>query len=160
VITLNSFKILLSIFAAAIIYLKVFSKLLLVIKTFRLKKNIQHFIVAAIVSLSIIACSKSETNNSGILPTPAPEDECASTPASFSADVNPIIQSNCAIGSGCHGDGSSNGPGALTTFEQIKAAASSIRSAVTSKRMPLGRTLTAAQIKSISCWVDNNATNN
>jgi hypothetical protein len=138
----------------------VFSKNIVVHKIIRMKINIRHLIVAAIASLSIIACSKSETNDTGILPPPATEDECASTPASFSADVNPLIQTNCAIGSGCHGTGSSNGPGALTTFEQIKGAASSIKSAVASKRMPLGRTLTAAQIKTISCWVDNNATNN
>jgi uncharacterized membrane protein len=53
-----------------------------------------------------------------------------------------------------------NGPGALTTFNQIKNAASAIRSAVVSKRMPLGGSLTDAQIQSIACWADNGALNN
>jgi hypothetical protein len=126
----------------------------------RMNKSIRHSLAAAIVSLCIISCSKSEKNDTGTLPAPPAVDECASTPATFSADVNPIIQTNCALGSGCHGTGSFNGPGALTSFEQIKGAASSIKSAVVNKRIPLGRTLTAGQIKTISCWVDNNAINN
>ena len=134
---------------------------MLLIKMSRMKKCIRHFLAATIVSITMMACSKDGTTHADVLQPPPPqEDECASTPKSFSADVNPIIQSKCAVGSGCHGTGSFNGPGALTTFEQIKSAASSIKSAVTSKRMPLNGSLTAAQIKTISCWVDNSASNN
>jgi hypothetical protein len=104
-----------------------------------------------------IACSKGSGENEG---SSTPSSSCASTPAKFSSDINPIIQSNCASSSGCHGIGSFNGPGALTTFNQIKNAASAIRSAVVSKRMPLGGSLTDAQIQSIACWADNGALNN
>ena len=133
---------------------------MLLIKMSRMKKCIRHFLAITIVSITMMACSKSGTNHTDVLPPPPQEDECASTPKSFSADVNPIIQTKCALGSGCHGNGSFNGPGALTTFEQIKSAASSIKSAVTSKRMPLNGSLTAAQFKTISCWVDNGTSNN
>jgi hypothetical protein len=78
---------------------------------------------------------------------------------SFSANVAPIIQTNCAV-SGCHATGSTNGPGALTSYTQIKNAAVQIKQAVVSRFMPQGSSLTNAQIKTISCWVDAGAPNN
>lgn len=96
----------------------------------------------------------------GPQPGPAP-DPCATISAKFSTDVSVIIQTSCAINGGaCHGAGSVNGPGPLTNFSQIKASASGIRSAVVSKRMPLGATLSQAQIDKIKCWVDNGALEN
>jgi len=124
-----------------------------------MKKNLQYiFVILAAIAITAMACSKGSGDNEG--GTPLPPSSCASTPAKFSSDINPIIQSNCASSSGCHGNGSSNGPGALTTFNQIKNAASAIRSAVVSKRMPLGGFLTDAQIQRIACWADNGALNN
>jgi len=78
---------------------------------------------------------------------------------SFAVNVNPIIQTNCAI-SGCHAAGSTNGPGALTTYSQIKNVAVQIKSAVVSRFMPMNGSLTASQIQTISCWVDAGAPNN
>ena len=84
---------------------------------------------------------------------------CATVPARFSADVNPIIQSRCAI-SGCHAAGSTNGRGPLTSYDLIKNAAVEIKAAVVSKFMPQGSSLTPIEIKTISCWVDAGAPNN
>jgi uncharacterized membrane protein len=114
-------------------------------------------LVAGIITIAM-SCSKGSGDREG--GASSPPSSCASMPARFSADVNPIIQSSCAASSGCHGSGSFNGPGALKTFDQIKSAASSIKSAVVSKQMPLGGSLTSAQIQTISCWVDNGALNN
>jgi hypothetical protein len=129
-----------------------------------MRAGFRYIMAMAIIMTTIIACSKStETDTSGNTippPTPLPTTSCASAPAKFSTDVSAIIQSSCATSSGCHGNGSSNGPGALTTFNQIKNAASFIKSEVVSKRMPLGGSLTNSQIQSISCWVDNGALNN
>ncbi len=85
---------------------------------------------------------------------------CEGINAKFSSDVMPLIQTKCATGVGCHGAGSTNGPGALTSFNQIKNAAGNIKNAVLSGRMPLGGTLTITQIKQISCWVNNGTLNN
>ena len=129
-----------------------------------MRAGFRYIMAMAIIMITIIACSKStETDTSGNAippPTPLPTTSCAAAPAKFSTDVSAIIQSSCATSSGCHGNGSSNGPGALTTFNQIKNAASFIKSEVVSKRMPLGGSLTNSQIQSISCWVDNGALNN
>jgi len=132
-------------------------------KSKKMNAGFRYMMVMAIIMITIIACSKStETDGGGnTIPPPSPTaTSCASTPAKFSTDISAIIQSSCAISSGCHGNGSTNGPGPLTTFNQIKNAAAFIKSEVVNKRMPLGGSLTNSQIQSISCWVDNGALNN
>ena len=84
---------------------------------------------------------------------------CDGVNASYAASVKGIIQSNCAV-SGCHADGSTNGPGALTTYDKIRNSAVDIKSAVVTGFMPQGSKLTSTQIKSITCWVDHGAANN
>ncbi|WP_205509512.1 hypothetical protein [Longitalea arenae] len=86
-------------------------------------------------------------------------NSCDGPTPSFAAVVNPIIETNCAIPD-CHAPGSSNGPGALTSYAQIKNVAGEIKSAVVSRFMPKDRTLTESQIKAIRCWVDAGAPNN
>ena len=116
------------------------------------------FVLIPIVIVFGIGCSKEsgEPKNDG----GAAGSSCDGINAKFNTDVLPLIQTKCATGGGCHGAGSTNGPGALTSFNQIENAAGSIKNAVVSGRMPLGGTLTNTQIKQISCWVNNGAPNN
>jgi hypothetical protein len=88
-----------------------------------------------------------------------PGATCDGAATSYTAHVQPIIQSVCAV-SGCHATGSTNGPGALTSYTQVKNAAVQIKQAVVSRFMPQNTTLSNAQIRSISCWVDAGAPNN
>ena len=120
------------------------------------KKSLLALILIGIVFA--MGCSKEsgKPNNSG---DPA-GSSCDGINAKFSSDVLPLIQTKCATGGACHGAGSTNGPGALTSFNQIENAAGSIKDAVLSGRMPLGGTLTNTQIKQISCWVNNGAPDN
>jgi hypothetical protein len=115
------------------------------------------FKVTMIIFLSVfigISCSKD--NNGGGTTTV----DCSTvTNKAFAADVSPIIQASCGI-AGCHDALSSNGPGALTNHTQISVSASSIRSAVSSGRMPKNSSLSSAQKNSIICWIDNGALNN
>lgn len=85
---------------------------------------------------------------------------CTGSTPSFSTDVMPIINTSCAQGAGCHGAGSSHGPGALTNYSQISNAGSQVLSSILNGRMPLGPSLSAAQIKTINCWVNGNMPNN
>jgi hypothetical protein len=106
-----------------------------------------------------VACTRESLNgDNGI--TNQPGNTCEGINAQFAADVFPIIQTKCATGSGCHGAGSNNGPGALTGFTQVKNAAARIKNAVTSGRMPLNGSLTQTQIRQISCWVDSGTPEN
>lgn len=85
--------------------------------------------------------------------------DCASVAKTFSADVNPIIQSFCNI-SGCHNSGSFNGPGPLTNYTQVFNARTSVRSAIFTGLMPQNTALTTSQKNSILCWIDSGAPNN
>ena len=115
-----------------------------------MKKTLIFFSLSLFV---IISCSKSDD-------TPPPANECSSSPKSFSADVNPIIQSSCAANAGCHGAGSVNGPGPLLTYTHIFNARSIVKAAVANGSMPKNGSLTNAQKTAIICWVDNGALNN
>jgi hypothetical protein len=114
-----------------------------------LKKTITYLVC---ITILVIACSKS--NDAG---TPV---DCSGATKMFSTDVNPIIQSYCASNSGCHASGSTNGPGALTTYLQIYNASSSIRAAVANGSMPQNSSLSVSQKSAIICWIDNGAINN
>lgn len=85
---------------------------------------------------------------------------CTGVPASFSANVNTIIQSSCASDASCHGSGSANGPGPLLTYTQISNARIAIKAAVVNGSMPKTGSLTTAQKNSIICWVDGGGLNN
>jgi len=107
----------------------------------------------------VLSCSKKGGGPGDSQQIPLP-NSCDGVSAQFASDISPIIQTRCATGAGCHGSGSSNGPGALTNFTQIKNAAITIRAAVVSGEMPLGSTLSGTQVAEISCWVDHGALNN
>lgn len=85
--------------------------------------------------------------------------DCSGTLPTYAANVAPLIQSRCAM-SGCHSTGVSNTGGALTNYSEIKAKAAVIKTTVVNGSMPKGSTFTAAEIKTITCWVDNGALNN
>jgi hypothetical protein len=77
----------------------------------------------------------------------------------FAADVNPTIQSSCAIG-GCHDAASTNGPGPLLTYSQVFNARTTIQSAVSAGRMPKTGSISTSQKNSILCWIESGAPNN
>jgi hypothetical protein len=79
---------------------------------------------------------------------------------SFEGAVKSIIETNCAV-AGCHvaGTGRAN----FSQFSQVKSNASAIKERTHSKIMPppgSGKSLTAAQIDAIACWVDDGALQN
>jgi hypothetical protein len=102
-----------------------------------------------------ISCSKSGTTGGG-----GTTLDCSTvTNKAFAANVNPIIQSSCAI-AGCHEAGSSNGVGQLTSYNDIFNHRTEIQSAVSAGRMPKNTTLPTSQKNSILCWIDSGAPNN
>jgi mono/diheme cytochrome c family protein len=92
-------------------------------------------------------------------------DGCTSTATaqivsgiSYEASIREIISTNCAI-SGCHVTGGA-APGDFADFSQVKARAALVKSRTANRSMPVGRTLTDAQIQQIACWVDDGALEN
>lgn len=117
---------------------------------------IQKTILAWMIgAASLASCSKSNTSTSGTSGT-----DCSTVTTTFAANVLPLIQTSCNANSSCHATGSSRGPGALTTYQQIYNNRSSIRSSVLSGSMPQGSSLSSAQKNIIICWIDNGAANN
>jgi hypothetical protein len=80
--------------------------------------------------------------------------------AKFAANVNPIIQSKCAISPDCHASGSTNTGGPLTNYTQISNMAPVIKGQVVSGLMPKTGSLTSTELQTIVCWVDAGAPNN
>lgn len=123
-----------------------------------MKKALTYTFVINLAFVILVACSKDGGSGGG--GGGGTTVNCATvTNKAFAADVNPIIQSVCAV-SGCHAAGSSNGPGGLTNYSQVFNARSAIRSAVSAGRMPQGSTLSASQKNSIICWIDSGAPDN
>ena len=116
-------------------------------------KNAGLICVSALI-VFIFSCKKKDASDT-ITYTP----DCSGATPAYAANVNPIISANCAT-SGCHAAGNTNGPGALTTYTQVKSAAASIRSSVVSGSMPKNSTLTTEQKNTIVCWIDAGAQNN
>ncbi|MGW8122919.1 hypothetical protein ACV07N_09685 [Roseivirga echinicomitans] len=88
------------------------------------------------------------------------ESTGGSTIPSFSSDVFPIMQSNCAT-SNCHVSGGS-APFVMSGYSDIKSRADLIKSRVSAKTMPPAgaNALSADQINTIVAWVDGGAPNN
>jgi len=103
--------------------------------------------------LVFFSCTKSGAGSGNSI-------DCSTVSASFSSDVQPVILSSCSYSSGCHGSGSSQGPGALLTYQQIYIYRVSIRSAVASGRMPENGSLSTAEKNKILCWIDNGTQDN
>ena len=85
--------------------------------------------------------------------------DCTTTPAKFSADVQPIILSKCAI-PGCH-DASASGGVIFQNYAQVSSKKDRINArAVIEKTMPASGALLPAEIAKIKCWIDGGALNN
>jgi len=112
-------------------------------------------LISFLLFISLVILASCTKNNSG----GTIAIDCNSALKSFSANVQPITSTRCAI-SGCHASGSTNGPGELITYQQLRDAKNEIRAAVYSGLMPQSGSLTQAQINTIVCWVDSGAPNN
>ena len=107
-------------------------------------------ITVLLLTVLLFACKK-ENNVANV--------DC-STSKSWAADVSPVIQSSCSYSSGCHGNGSTKGPGALTTYSQVYANRAAIRTSVMNGSMPENARLSSSALSAIVCWIDAGAANN
>ena len=110
-----------------------------------------------LITLVTIACSKG--GDSVATPSPSTTVDCSTIDSRYGTVVSVIIQNSCAISS-CHNAGSINGPGPLTNYTQVKAAADRVAGSVASGSMPRGTVLSTSQKNAIACWVSSGALNN
>ena len=120
-------------------------------------------IISFIFSVAILfaACSKSDPgSNGGNNGGGGITFSCTGISPKFSADVQPILTTVCAINSSCHAAGSTNTGGPFTNHSEVFAKRSNIRAAILSGIMPQSGTITQAQINAFICWIDSGAPNN
>jgi hypothetical protein len=84
---------------------------------------------------------------------------CDTIPASFNADVFPLMTSKCAI-AGCH-DLTASGGLTFHNYTQISAAKDRINTqAVIQRTMPAIGSLSTSEINTLRCWIKEGALNN
>lgn len=87
-----------------------------------------------------------------------PVDGVCNTEVSYNTAIRPLINANCMP---CHnGDGTEPFAPDLTTFNAVEGLADLVKEVTQTRRMPIGGSLTDAEINAIACWVDNAAPNN
>lgn len=114
-----------------------------------MKKKIYLKTSFLLLTLVIFSACLTNVEEEGIIEEPISEEIVIS----FAKDVKPIIDVNCAS---CHGPNSPN----LTTLANIQANATTVKDQVETRRMPIGSSLTNAQIAIIVDWVDAGALDN
>jgi hypothetical protein len=114
-------------------------------------KNIA--IISSVVLLSIASCKKESS-------TPTTYD-CSGVVPTYTTDVKMIMDNNCAI-SGCHNASSRADGRDYSNYSSVKSGSSSnvflgsMQHLSGYKAMPQGRSkLSDAQLKTISCWIQN-----
>lgn len=111
-----------------------------------------HFIT---IIFLIISCSKGSGGGNNL-----PPDSCNGLSFKFTSDVQPIVNTTCAINSNCHAAGTVNRGGPLTDYNKIFVKKSDIKFQIEAGLMPQSGSLTADQKNKIICWINNGAPNN
>ncbi len=112
-----------------------------------------------LVSVSYFSCVK-EMGPLPTIPTTPTQTFCDSANVKFSADINPIIQTKCAV-LGCHNASAAGGVNFIPGYSAIDTAR--IRARVLDGNpsyMPPGIPLPLTERKKIECWLKEGAPNN
>jgi hypothetical protein len=116
--------------------------------------KIQKFAFITFTTITIVSSCKKDSK------TPTTYD-CSGTTPTYTNDVKPIIDNNCAV-SGCHNASSKQDGKDYSTYALVKSGSSSnafmgsMQHLSGYKAMPQGASkLTDAQLKTISCWIQN-----
>ena len=115
--------------------------------------------LACAVCLIAIAIQSCEYND---LPEPPAEVE-GCDPISFQNDIEPIINSSCAL-TGCH-KGDNGADKNWTVFGNFQAKRANVKDRInrppgTPGHMPAQGSITRAEIEMITCWVDQGGLDN
>lgn len=127
-------------------------------KAKRPSQNLQWAFMASLAALLLISISCASESEDQLPPPSAVR--CEDSNPTLSADIQPIIQQNCAV-AGCHVAGT--GRADFTIKENILQYASTIMANTQSGFMPpsgSGQSISASQKELIYCWVNKGAKDN
>lgn len=112
------------------------------------------------VSIIIVSATGCYYDKAEILYGGGGTTTCSNISATFSTNIKPLIQNNCAT-AGCHNAAGSAGGVILETYAQIAAKTARIaQRCIVDKTMPTGGPLLPAEIAALKCWIDSGAPNN
>ncbi|MEO6722524.1 MAG: hypothetical protein ABIN67_19295, partial [Ferruginibacter sp.] len=87
------------------------------------------------------------------------QNSCSTVPASFNADILPLVTTKCAV-PGCH-DATASGGHFFQSYNDVNVAKELINlRVVIQKSMPPTGPLPQADIDKLKCWIGNGAPNN
>lgn len=116
-------------------------------------KHRMHYLILTGLYLLLFSCSKKQAAE--MVPAKPVDPEKPGTTVTYTNFAQALFQTKCG---GCHSAG--RGAAAIWTFNGLASVTTNqarIRQAVlVSKSMPLGGTLSAAELKSLQEWFDNN----
>lgn len=116
------------------------------------RTQVPVYLALTLIYLLLFSCSKRQAAE--MAPTPAPPEE-PGTSVTYNNFAKALFQTKCA---GCHSAG--RGAAAVWTLNGLSSITSNktrIQQAVlVNKSMPMGGTLSAAELKSLQEWFDNN----
>ena len=123
--------------------------------------NRKENILAALLVFVVITIAACKYDKEELLyPGNNPPADCATVPASFNAQILPLVLSRCSI-SNCHDAATAMGGLAFRNYNDISAAKIRIHTqVVVQKTMPADGPLSDAEINMIRCWLDSGAPNN
>ena len=117
------------------------------------------FLTAAAITIAVMMQGCYYDKEELLYPGSTQTVDCSTISAKFSANVAPIISSQCAT-SGCH-DATAAGGLVLQNYAQISSAKDRINTrTVVEKTMPAAAPLQPAEISIIKCWIESGAPNN
>lgn len=123
-----------------------------------IKIMIRKFLLFVSVSLVFLMSGCYYDNEETLYPDAV---MCDTTNVTFHANIEPIIQGNCAV-SGCHVAGGT-GSGIFTTYAGLKTKVNNgslKRRVLERKDMPPNSRLNGCQLSLIKIWLDAGAPNN
>jgi len=121
------------------------------------KKRKRQLFFAVLITISVTGCYYDK--EALLYPGSSEPVNCSTTPASFNADILPLITSKCAL-PGCH-DATSSGGYTFQHYDQISAAKAMINvQVIVQKTMPATGALSPSEINKLKCWIDGGGLNN
>lgn len=119
--------------------------------------NKTTIICTCLLVLSITGCYNDKED---LLYPSAANGDCSSISATFSVDIQNIMQNKCST-SGCHDAATGAGGSVLITHAQISGAANRINQrCIIDKTMPPAAPLTATEVAALKCWIASGTPNN
>jgi hypothetical protein len=116
-----------------------------------MKKFLSILLLVILTAFLFQTCKKDDLKNL----------DCSTIAATYSANIKPLVTTQCATSSSCHGAGTTRSD--YSTYAGLKSVAddgSLEKKVLKDKSMPPSGALSLDQRRQIKCWLNNGSQNN